>query len=223
MIMPNQHTTRTLLLFSVLAVSGCQGVYTRAPLEAVRDDRVVGEWRLEGETETIAIRADGDEYVAQPKEEGKDEKPIRFRLVRSGGALYVQAVDKPCEEFNGEQECYHLSRLELNVDSALLFDFDTAAMFRASMQENFGVSYDLRQKVSVTPPPPPPPLPPGSVAPAAAPPPPKPVPSRVLTDFLLTGDAAQARGFLDDYGARFTQTKPQHYRRISPAATPKAP
>ena len=44
--------------------------------------------------------------LAQPKKEGKDEKPIRFRLARSGGTLFVQAVDKPCEAFSGEAECY---------------------------------------------------------------------------------------------------------------------
>ena len=214
-----------LLLLSILTFSvSCQGVYTRGALEAAKDDRVVGEWRVEGETASVVgIRPDGEEYVAQPKEEGKDEKPIRFRLARSGGTLFVQAVDKPCEAFSGEAECYHLSRLELTADTALLFDFDTAAMFEASVKENFGVTHEMRRKVSLAPPPPPPPPPPGGAA-ASPPPSPKPVPSSILTDFLLTGEAAQIRAFLGEYGNKFTQTKPARYQRIFPAAVaPKAP
>ena len=165
---------------------GCQGVYTRTPLAASHDDRVAGEWRAQGETDTFTIRRDGDEYVADMK----DEKPTRFRLLRVGETIYVQSGGKPCTDFPGVEECYSLARLELGPDTAQLFHFDTAAMFTASLTEAFGASYELRRSV-------------GNGA-----------PSRALNDFLLTGPESEARAFLRKYGLRFTATSAAKYTRV---------
>ncbi len=188
-----------LAAFGLIALSGCQGVYTKIPLEGTRDPRVPGVWQTQGETDTFEVRMDGEEYVAQPQ--GGDEKPLRFRIVRldGTGALYVQSGSKPCEAFPGEAECYALARLVFTgTDAAQLFDFDTAAMFSASLQENFGVGYEVRRKVGTS-------LPPGR-------------PSTISTEFLLSGDPAQLRAFLAKFGARFTSTKSVKYRRVMPKA-----
>lgn len=165
---------------------GCQGVYTRVPLAASHDDRLVGEWLAQRETDTFTIRRDGDEYVA----DAKDEKPTRFRLLRVGATFYVQSGGKPCTDFPGEAECYSLGRLELGQDTAKLFHFDTAAMFTASLTEAFGGSYELRRTVS------------GGA------------PSKALNDFLLTGPESEVRAFLGKYGHRFTATDATQYARV---------
>ncbi len=188
------------LAFAVLvliALSGCQGVNTKIPLEAAPDPRVPGVWLEEGETDTIEIRPDGEEYVAQPK--GDDEKPLRFRIVKVGEALYAQTGGKPCEAFPNEAECYALARLVFTgADAAALIDFDTAAMFHASLQEDFGVGYELRRRVSAA-------QPPGALT--------------IMNEFLLSGDRIQLRAFLTKYGERFTaSTKPVRYRRVMPKA-----
>ena len=81
-------STTKVGLFAGLSLLGygCQGVYTRTPLAASPDDRVAGEWRAQGETDTFTIRRDGDEYVA----DAKDEKPTRFRLLRD--AIWNSAI-----------------------------------------------------------------------------------------------------------------------------------
>lgn len=188
-----------LALCALMALSACQGVYTKIPLEAATDPRVPGVWQVEGEADTVEIRLDGGEYVAQPK--GDDEKPLRFQLVRVGEALYAQSGSKPCEAFPGEAQCYALARLIFDgTDAAYLVDFDTAAMFRASLQEDFGVGYELRRRVSTSRPPP--------------------TPLTVANEFLLlSGDPAQLRAFLVKYGERFAaSTKRVKYRRVKPKA-----
>ena len=191
------------VLLLLLALSGCQGVYTKIPLEAAATDpRVPGVWKVEGETDTIEIRLDGEEYVAQPLEDA--EKPLRFRLVRVGEALYAQSGGKPCEAFPSEAECYALTRLIFDgMDTAYLVDFDTAAMFHASLREDFGVGYELRRKVSTAQPPPTPLI-------------------TVTNEFLLLSrDPAQLRAFVAKYGERFAgSTRRVKYRRVT---TPKAP
>ena len=191
----------TLVLFAALLGQGCQGVYTRSKLAAVRDDRVPGEWQAEGETDTFTVRLDGDGYVADFPSD-KNEKPVRFLLVREGEQLYTQTGGQPCEDFPGETECYALARLELSKDTAEAFAFDTAALFDASLKETFGVSYELRRTVSV--------------APLPAPPNP-----RARNNFLLTGDEPEIRAFLARHGERFTREKPLRYRRKG--ALPKVP
>lgn len=166
---------------------GCHGVYTRAPLAAAHDDRVVGEWLAQGETDTFTIRRDGDEYVGDVK----DEKPTRFRLLRVGETFYVQSGGKPCTDFPREDECYSLGRLELGQDTARLFHFDTAAMFTASLTEALGASYELRRTFSN-----------GGAS------------SRALNDFLLTGPESEVRAFLGKYGLRFTATSVAQYSRV---------
>lgn len=179
--------TRVVLLAGLSLLGyGCQGVYTRTPLAAAHDDRVVGEWLPQGEKETFTILRDGDEYVADPK----DEKPTRFRLLRVGETIYVQSGGKPCTDFPREAECYSLGRLELGRDTAKLFHFDTAAMFTASLSEAFGGSYELRRTVSGA------------------------TPSRALNDFLLTGPESEVRAFLGKYGLRFTATRAAQYTRV---------
>lgn len=187
-----------LAVYALIALSGCQGVYTKIPLEGTQDPRVPGVWQVEGETDTIEVRLGGEEYVAQPK--GDDEKPLRFRIVKVGEALYAQSGGKPCEAFPSEAECYALARLVFTgADAVALIDFDTAAMFRASLQEDFGVGYELRRRVS------------------AAQPPPSPL--RIMNEFLLSGDRAQLRAFLTKYGERFAaSTKRVRYRRVMPKA-----
>ncbi len=179
--------TRSALLVGLsLLGHGCQGVYTRVPLAPSHDDRVAGEWRGKDATDTFTIRRDGDEYVV----DAKDEKPTRFRLLRVGETIYVQSSGKPCADFPGEAECYSLGRLELGQDTAQLFHFDTAAMFAASLTEEFGGPYVLRRTVSG-----------GS-------------PLRALNDFLLTGPEPEVRAFLAKYGVRFTASEPVAYTKV---------
>ena len=193
--MCNQRAKWAIVVFAALLGHGCEGAYTRVALEAVHDDRVVGRWQTEKETDTFTVRRDGDEYLAESQED-KKEKPTRFRLIRVGTTLYVQSGSKPCVSFPSEPECYGLGRLELAGDAAAqLFSFDTAAMFTASVRENFELPYELRRRVNRS--------------------------GNVETDFLLTGERPELRAFLAKYGIRFTSTaKPVHYRRI---VTPKAP
>lgn len=187
--------TQLFRLTAVLALAllghACQGVYTRTALAPVADDRVLGEWQTEGEShDTFTIRRDGDAYVAEQKE----EKPTRFQLFRIGATLYAQSGGKPCLEFPREAECYSLARLVVGPAAAQLHPFDTGAMFKASLREDFGIPYELRRTV-------------GSGAPAVSP--------RIQNDFLLAAEEPAVRAFLAKYGVRFTTTgKPVRYLRV---------
>jgi len=185
-----------LIAAALLAQAACQGVYSRTALAPVRDDRVVGEWQTVGDDDPFTIHREGDDYVAQPR----DEKPTRFQLFRIGEALYAQSGGKPCEEFPREAECYSLGRLELAADSAQLFPFDTAAMFTASLRENFAIPYELRRTV-------------GRTGPSSP---------RVENNFLLMADEPAVRAFLARYGVRFTATsRVVRYRRVKKAGEAK--
>lgn len=179
---------------AIVTATSCQGVYTRAKLRAVQDDRVVGEWINDKESdETFTIRREGEDYVAQPAK--KDEPPVPFRLVKAGNTLWVQyGGNDPCDTFQSKAPCYGLARLAITPTGARAWEFDTQAMFQALVSDPLGISYEMRRRVRLR----------QNGSPD------------IDTDFLLTGDDAQIRAFLAKYGERFTGGTPFRYRKRAP-------
>jgi hypothetical protein len=143
------------LLLAVLATSGCDVVLTSAKLPAVREDRILGEWKDLGthgskpDPEPVIIRFEEGQYRLGSAEQFAKGEFSEFSLARAGNVLIAQLPSKDhCDEFAAQKgkPCWGLYRLELLGNKLNWYDFDAERMARESITGTLNVVHSLHRE-----------------------------------------------------------------------------
>ena len=128
-----------LLLAALLACSACEAVLSTAQLPAIREDRMLGQWKDLGtpgstpDKDPMVIRFMDGSYWAGSADDFTNGKATRFTVARIGGMLIAQSFsENDCDEFSNQkgQPCFRLNRVDISGDRMSWYDFDAQRLGR---------------------------------------------------------------------------------------------
>lgn len=142
-------------LLAMLVTTGCDAVLTTAQMPAVREDRILGEWKDMGvkgsapDPEPVMIRLTNEAYSLGSAAQFAKGEASSFTLAQVGNVLIVQSSGRDqCVEFGKEkgQPCWSLNRVEILPDRLNWYDFDTERMGADSFRGVLNVAHSVHRQ-----------------------------------------------------------------------------